>query len=663
MTTDSYVVFDTDFGDFVVELYNQAAPLTVANFLTYVNGPAGGESYAGSFFSRLVPGFVLQGGGYAVQNGSVITIPTGAPVQNEYSPSNPNVAGTIAMAKVSGDPNSATDQFFFNLADNSSNLDSQNGGFTVFGQVVENWSVVLALGNLQVYSGLSSPFDALPVEGTVPATGPALDNVVGFSVAVTQPIANGQANQPVLDDQTIAPFATVTLTDPGNTTGAGDGMTITIRNAAGTPTAALGTLSLAATTGGPTLTATATGTYTLSTAASIGALQSALRQIVFTPATQTSTATATFDLTLNTPGGNIDNQDTSVVITHDTPGLQLVDAYYQALLRGPPDPTTAQSLAAQLSAGTQTSAGLLAQLLTTAQATTIPGLLSYAFMYGKTPASSGLSYLATYAADLQSGNYTFTGGFQLGTTSGQYSLPQFSVLNTYVNLCATAAGDTANNSFAATYGALDRTTFFNTIYTQIFGTAPAASTTDQFVTAPAVADPAISAFQDDVNYAGSEIGGYGAVTGVLLWVAETSNLGAYPAAVNAFLTTAANSTAAGSDTAPYGSSLLNPGSVPQSVAPTVIAAAQGNTTLVGTGGADAFTFTDGTVSTALIQGFDPARDFIDLAGGFTANAPAAALASATATPAGTQLALSDGSRITFTGIAPASLTAANFLLT
>jgi peptidyl-prolyl cis-trans isomerase A (cyclophilin A) len=113
----------------------------VANFLNYINSGA----YADSIFHRsakLTGGtpFVLQGGGFQFTSTpapALTSIPTDPPVQNEPDPVNrSNVKGTLAMAKLGGDPNSATDQFFFNLGDNSGNLDSQNGGFTVFGKVV-----------------------------------------------------------------------------------------------------------------------------------------------------------------------------------------------------------------------------------------------------------------------------------------------------------------------------------------------------------------------------------------------------------------------------------------------------------------------------------------------------------------------------------------------
>ncbi len=126
--------FSTVLGNIDVNLDTVNTPLTYGNFLHYANNGLWDYTY----FHRNVPGFVIQGGGFnASLTDNTATglteIPTIAPVQNEFHTS--NTRGTIAMAKLGGDPNSATDQWFFNLGDNSSNLDGQNGGFTVFGTV------------------------------------------------------------------------------------------------------------------------------------------------------------------------------------------------------------------------------------------------------------------------------------------------------------------------------------------------------------------------------------------------------------------------------------------------------------------------------------------------------------------------------------------------
>lgn len=135
--TSNTVYIHTTLGDITVQLTPDATPHTVENFLSYVKA----GSYDGTFFHRSVPGFVIQAGGYEVANDEVVAIPTNAPVANE--PGQSNVRGTIAMAKLGTDPDSATSQFFFNLADNSTYLDYQNGGFTVFGHVVGDQSLAV----------------------------------------------------------------------------------------------------------------------------------------------------------------------------------------------------------------------------------------------------------------------------------------------------------------------------------------------------------------------------------------------------------------------------------------------------------------------------------------------------------------------------------------
>jgi cyclophilin family peptidyl-prolyl cis-trans isomerase len=138
--TDTQIRFDTSKGPVNVELFDKQAPKTVANFLNYVTG----GDYTNSIFHRSalsggVP-FVLQGGGFtfsATPSPALTAIPTDPPVQNEPDAVNrSNVKGTLAMAKLSGNPNSATDQFFFNLGDNSALDTTANGAFTVFGKVM-----------------------------------------------------------------------------------------------------------------------------------------------------------------------------------------------------------------------------------------------------------------------------------------------------------------------------------------------------------------------------------------------------------------------------------------------------------------------------------------------------------------------------------------------
>ncbi|XOV78504.1 MAG: peptidylprolyl isomerase [Aestuariibacter sp.] len=141
------VEFRTNIGDIQVNLYDEITPQTVSNFLEYVNAGA----YANSVIHRSVDDFVVQGGGYVYNNELPLdAIAAGVAVENE--PALSNVSGTISMAKLANDPNSATSQWFFNVADNSANLDVQNGGFSVFGQVIgDGMSVLSAIQELPRY--------------------------------------------------------------------------------------------------------------------------------------------------------------------------------------------------------------------------------------------------------------------------------------------------------------------------------------------------------------------------------------------------------------------------------------------------------------------------------------------------------------------------------
>jgi len=162
------VRLQTTLGIIDIQLYDEAAPLTVANFLSYVDSGA----YTDSFIHRSVPGFVLQGGGYTWNSttNSVNAITANAPVANEYSATRSNLRGTVAMAKVGGDPNSATNQWFINLGDNSANLDNQNGGFTVFGKITDNsMAVVDAIAALPT-ANAGGAFTELPLATPKAAT-------------------------------------------------------------------------------------------------------------------------------------------------------------------------------------------------------------------------------------------------------------------------------------------------------------------------------------------------------------------------------------------------------------------------------------------------------------------------------------------------------------
>ena len=142
-----------------IGLYDQEKPITVANFLAYVNS----GRFNANFFHRSVPGFIVQGGGfYWDATGGVAAVPPYAAIQNE--PGISNLRGTVAMAKVADNPNSATSGWFVNLGDNSANLDAQNGGFTVFGRVIGNGMAVIDEVAALPIVDAGGPFNTLPVK-------------------------------------------------------------------------------------------------------------------------------------------------------------------------------------------------------------------------------------------------------------------------------------------------------------------------------------------------------------------------------------------------------------------------------------------------------------------------------------------------------------------
>ena len=132
------VELDTNYGAITIELNEEKAPKTVANFLDYVRS----GHYDDTIFHRVIDGFMIQGGG---MDADINEKPTRAPVENEADNGLKNEAGTIAMARTQ-DPHSATSQFFINLKDNGflnhSNKSLQGWGYTVFGKVTSGMDVV-----------------------------------------------------------------------------------------------------------------------------------------------------------------------------------------------------------------------------------------------------------------------------------------------------------------------------------------------------------------------------------------------------------------------------------------------------------------------------------------------------------------------------------------
>ncbi len=133
------VTVKTNLGSFVVELNQEKAPVTVANFLSYVDK----KHYDGTVFHRVIGTFMIQGGGFEIKDGNLVEKSTGNGIINEAKNGLKNDRGTIAMART-GDPNSATAQFFVNVKDNAMlNAPNPDGhGYAVFGKVVQGMEVV-----------------------------------------------------------------------------------------------------------------------------------------------------------------------------------------------------------------------------------------------------------------------------------------------------------------------------------------------------------------------------------------------------------------------------------------------------------------------------------------------------------------------------------------
>jgi peptidyl-prolyl cis-trans isomerase A (cyclophilin A) len=136
------VVFKSSLGDLTIALFNRAAPVTVKNFLAYVDS----GFYNGTIFHRVIPGFVIQGGGY---NKNLVRRPTFPPIKNESDNGLKNERGTLSMARTQ-DPNSATSQFFVSLVDNSGlDFKGEGTGYAVFGKVIAGMDVVDKIAKVQ----------------------------------------------------------------------------------------------------------------------------------------------------------------------------------------------------------------------------------------------------------------------------------------------------------------------------------------------------------------------------------------------------------------------------------------------------------------------------------------------------------------------------------
>lgn len=151
------VTLKTSMGDIVLELNQEAAPKSVANFLQYVKS----GYYKGTVFHRVINGFMIQGGGFDKKMKQKATRP---PIVNEAKNGLKNANYTIAMART-GDPNSATSQFFINVADNAGlDYPGQDGfGYTVFGKVIKGMEVVDKIKAVPTSDSNSGAFQDVPV--------------------------------------------------------------------------------------------------------------------------------------------------------------------------------------------------------------------------------------------------------------------------------------------------------------------------------------------------------------------------------------------------------------------------------------------------------------------------------------------------------------------
>jgi peptidyl-prolyl cis-trans isomerase A (cyclophilin A) len=150
--------FETTLGDFTIEFYEKEAPLSVANFLRYIDD----GFFDGTIFHRIVPGFVIQGGGFTEDMTQKKTNPT---VKNEADNGLKNKRGSLSMARTN-DINSATSQFFVNLKDNDFLDHSRaNFGYAVFARVTEGMDVVDKIAAVE--TGRRRGFDDVPVEAVI----------------------------------------------------------------------------------------------------------------------------------------------------------------------------------------------------------------------------------------------------------------------------------------------------------------------------------------------------------------------------------------------------------------------------------------------------------------------------------------------------------------
>jgi cyclophilin family peptidyl-prolyl cis-trans isomerase len=152
------ILFNTNKGDFTVELFTEDAPISSENFLSYVDS----GFFDGLIFHRVIPGFMIQGGGFSAD---MKQKEGNAPIKNEAKNGKKNLRGTLSMARTN-DINSASSQFFVNLTDNDF-LDNKAGsfGYAVFGRVAGGMEVIDAIA--KVKTGRKGHHDDVPIDAVV----------------------------------------------------------------------------------------------------------------------------------------------------------------------------------------------------------------------------------------------------------------------------------------------------------------------------------------------------------------------------------------------------------------------------------------------------------------------------------------------------------------
>lgn len=241
--TGSTVRTDSALGSFIVETFDDITPITAQNF---VNLAASGN-YADMFIHRIDPTdplSIIQGGGFAYPEGATepVNVPNNGTIVNEFdnwfdpnlgglTAGTPlNLRGTLAMAKVANNPDSATSQWFVNLSDNAAILDPQNGGFTVFAQVLyDGMDTVDAIAALQI-ANAGAPFGELPIQGEIVGGTITRENLVTTTTTVVDEltysisgntnasvvnaaIVDGELQVSAVSGQTGTALVTLTVTD------------------------------------------------------------------------------------------------------------------------------------------------------------------------------------------------------------------------------------------------------------------------------------------------------------------------------------------------------------------------------------------------------------------------------------------------------------------